>query len=77
MREPPDVEIRNKQLLTLCYEMLHSVFDLAGSLEQPRHWKVDTRFGTLNVRNLYRLGSLRAVARELARMREICENTRG
>jgi hypothetical protein len=29
------------------------------SLEQPRHWKMDTRFGTWNVTNLYRLGSLR------------------
>ena len=34
---------------------------------QPKQWKRDMRFGTWNVRNLYRAGSLIAAARELAR----------
>ena len=33
---------------------------------QPKQWKRDMRFGTWNVRNLYRSGSLTAAARELA-----------
>ena len=34
---------------------------------QPKQWKMDKRFGTWNVRNLYRSGSLTTVTRELAR----------
>jgi exonuclease III len=34
-------------------------------LAQPKHRKIDTRFGTWNVRSLYTSGSLKAVAREL------------
>jgi hypothetical protein len=34
---------------------------------QPTQWKRDMRFGTWNVRSLYRSGSLMTVARELAR----------
>ena len=34
---------------------------------QRKHWKLDMRFGTWNVKSLYRLGSLTAVAMELAR----------
>jgi exonuclease III len=35
--------------------------------KQPKHRKMDTRFGTLNVRGLYRIGSLKTVARELGK----------
>jgi hypothetical protein len=34
-------------------------------LARPKHRKMDMRFGMWNVRNLYRAGSLKAVAREL------------
>ena len=34
---------------------------------QPKQWKTDIRFGTRNVRSLYRSGSLTTVGRELAR----------
>jgi exonuclease III len=37
------------------------------SLERPKHWKRDMRFGTWNVRSLYRAGSLKTVARELGK----------
>ena len=33
---------------------------------RPKHWKRDMRFGTWNVRILYRSGSLTAAARKLA-----------
>jgi len=36
-------------------------------LVRPKQWKRDMRFGTWNVRSLYRAGSLRTVASELAR----------
>jgi hypothetical protein len=36
-------------------------------LAQPKHQKIDLRFVTSNVRNLYRSGSLKTVARELGR----------
>ena len=36
-------------------------------LVQPKQWKGDMRFGTCNIRRLYRSGSLTTVARELAR----------
>jgi hypothetical protein len=36
-------------------------------LVQPKQRKRDTRFGTWNVRSLYKAGSLTAAARELAR----------
>jgi hypothetical protein len=36
------------------------------SLEQPIQWKMDMRFGTRNVRSLYRAGSQKTVARKLA-----------
>ena len=35
--------------------------------ESPKHWKRDMRFGTWNVRNQCRAGTLTAAARELAR----------
>jgi exonuclease III len=34
---------------------------------QPKNWKMDMRFGTWNVRSLYRSGSLKTVARELGK----------
>jgi hypothetical protein len=37
------------------------------SLAHPKHQKMDMRFGTLNVRSLYRSGSLKVVARELVK----------
>jgi exonuclease III len=33
----------------------------------PKHRKLDMRFDTWNVRSLYRIGSLKAVARELGK----------
>jgi hypothetical protein len=32
-----------------------------------KHWKMDTRFGTWNVRSPYRSGSLKTVARDLGK----------
>jgi hypothetical protein len=39
----------------------------ADFLVRPKQWKRDMRFGTWNVRSLYRSGSLMIVVRELAR----------
>jgi hypothetical protein len=36
-------------------------------LAQPKHRKMDLRFGTWNVRSLYRSGSLKTLARELGK----------
>jgi hypothetical protein len=36
-------------------------------LAEPKHQKIDMRFGTWNVRSLYRSGSLKMVARELGK----------
>jgi hypothetical protein len=36
------------------------------SLEQPKQWKMDVKFGTWNVKSLYRSGSLKPVSTELA-----------
>ena len=38
-------------------------------LVQTKQWKKDIRFGTWNVRKMYRSGSLTTVARELVRYR--------
>jgi hypothetical protein len=46
-----------------CYEMLHSDSDL-DYLERSKQRKVDMRFGTRNVRSLYRSGSLKAVPKK-------------
>jgi endonuclease/exonuclease/phosphatase family metal-dependent hydrolase len=35
--------------------------------KRPKLWNTDIRFGTWNVRSLYRVGSLKTVSRELAR----------
>jgi exonuclease III len=35
--------------------------------KQPKHRKMDMRFGTWNVRSLYTIGSLKTVARELGK----------
>jgi hypothetical protein len=35
--------------------------------QRPKLWNLDKRFGTWNVRSLYRAGSLKTVSRELAR----------
>ena len=40
---------------------------LTGTLVRPKQWKWDLRFGTWNVRSMYRGGSFTAAARELAR----------
>jgi hypothetical protein len=37
------------------------------SLARPKHWKRDMKFGTWNVRSLYRVGSLKTVGRELGK----------
>ena len=38
-----------------------------NTVVRPKQWKRKRRFGTWNVRNLYRSGSLTTAARELAR----------
>jgi hypothetical protein len=48
-----------------CYETFHKASDLV----QHKQWKMDMRFGTWNVRSLYRPRSLTTVARELASYR--------
>jgi hypothetical protein len=35
------------------------------SLARPKHWKKDMRFGTWNVRSLYRVGAIKSVVGEL------------
>jgi hypothetical protein len=40
------------------------------SLARPKHRKRDTRFGTWNVRSLYRTGLLKTVAKELGNYKE-------
>jgi exonuclease III len=40
---------------------------MADYLAQPKHRKMDMRFGTWNVMSLYRSGSLKTVARELGK----------
>jgi exonuclease III len=35
------------------------------SLARPKQWKKDIRFGTWNVRNLYRVGAIKSVVGEL------------
>jgi hypothetical protein len=37
------------------------------SLAQPKHQEMDMRFGTWNVRSLYRSGSLKTLTRKLAK----------
>jgi len=34
-------------------------------LVRPKHWKKDTRFGSWNIRSLYRLGAIKSVVGEL------------
>jgi hypothetical protein len=34
------------------------------SLVRPKHWKKDMRFGTWNVRSLYRVGAIKSVVGE-------------
>jgi hypothetical protein len=47
---------------------LHKPPTWTDSLDKrPKLWNMDTRFGTWNVRSLYRAGSLVTVLRELAR----------
>jgi hypothetical protein len=40
-------------------------------LARPRYRKIDMRFGTRNVKNIYRIGSLKAVASKLVKLSEI------
>jgi hypothetical protein len=37
--------------------------------KQPKHKKMDVRFGTWNVRSMYRAGSFRTVAEEISKYR--------
>jgi hypothetical protein len=39
--------------------------------KRPKRKKINMRFGTWNVRSLYRAGSLRAVAEEILKYREV------
>ena len=50
-----------------CYKTETRTSDLNYTLVRPKQWKRDMRFGTWNIRNLYRSGSLTTVARELSR----------
>ena len=48
---------------------VHNCFGLRlmHALIQPKQWKMDMRFGTWNVRSLYRTGLLTTVTRKFAR----------
>jgi hypothetical protein len=48
-----------------CHVMLHRVLDLDRYFEITKQRKMDMRFGTWNVRSLYRSGSLKTLSREL------------
>ena len=50
-----------------CYEPFKKTSTRTDPLVRPEQWRRDVRFGTGNVRSLYRAGSLTAAARELAR----------
>jgi hypothetical protein len=50
-----------------CYKISTKPQTWTDTLVQPKKHKRDRRFGTWNVRNLYRVGSLTSAARELAR----------
>ena len=45
-----------KKLALMKYE--HAPWAWTGTLVGPKQWKMDMRFGTWNVRSLYRAGSL-------------------
>ena len=47
----------------------HMARTLTHTSVRPTKWNRDIRFGTWNVRNLYRSGSLTTVAKELARFK--------
>jgi hypothetical protein len=51
-------------LVTNCYAQPRNRTDY---LVQPKHCKMDMRFGKWNVRSLCRSGSLKTVARELGK----------
>ena len=66
---PPGWDLE-KVLTTLTVKNYHITKHLQlpqDPLVQPQQWKRDMKFGTWNMRNLYRSGSLTTVARELAR----------
>jgi len=46
-----------------------SASDFTYALQQHKQWKTDIRFGTWNVRSLYRSRSLKTVARQLVKYR--------
>jgi hypothetical protein len=50
-----------------CYEQFTQASDPVSLDKRPKLWNTDMRFGTWNVRSLYRAGSLNSVSRELAR----------
>jgi hypothetical protein len=52
----------NFSTVTKCFKMPWTWTD---SLVQPKHWKKDMRFGTWNVRSLYRVGAIKSVVWEL------------
>jgi hypothetical protein len=59
----------NQQALTIkivivakCFKTLRTWTD---SLARSKHWEKDMRFGTWNVRSLYRLGAIKSVVGEL------------
>jgi hypothetical protein len=55
--------------LTTSYETDHRTLEVQSFLERLEQREMDKRFGTWNVRSLYRSGSLVTVARELSRCR--------
>jgi hypothetical protein len=53
---------------TFVTKKIKEPWTLTDSLDKrPKLWNMDMRFGTWNVRSLYRAGSLKTVSRELAK----------
>jgi hypothetical protein len=50
-----------------CYEIFKRLLEWVDSLAQPKHWKMDMRLETWNVRSLCRTGLLKMIARGLVK----------
>jgi hypothetical protein len=53
--------------LDISYKTLHTAFERTECLAQPKHRKMDTRFGTWKVRSLQRSGSFQTVVMVLGK----------
>jgi hypothetical protein len=53
---------KNFSIVTKCFKVPRTWTD---SLVRPKHWKKDMRFGTWNVRSLYKVGGIKSVVGEL------------